>query len=182
MNPQGIDQYCKDIMQIIVWCITIIGGILAAVKIIYELTNTRKVRGAELALKIFEKADENPGIKNAYTMLDWDGSTYEIEKGRKEVICFEDLADCLRVTKLKFNKKEKFVRDSFDELFELFEQLELYLKKKLILFEDVYVRTRYYVDKIIKRETHFSPFLDYYNYTYAKAFINRFREKSKKVG
>ena len=69
-----------------------------------------------------------------------------------------------------------FIRDAFDNLFDGFERLEHFIRIKLIRFEDVEPRLRYYVGKLGADDERpvAEVFLTAYGFALALRFLERF--------
>lgn len=48
MELPAVNATTKDIIQIVVWVVAIVGGLIAAFKAVHEMRQTRQVRAQEL--------------------------------------------------------------------------------------------------------------------------------------
>ena len=175
----------KDKIDIGFKIVGIIGGLIAAFKVIYELKESRKQKAKDLRWKQTNSARElinqmlSPGLAaNATIMFDWTGREFEITANQKEAISFEDVRSSLRITDLEFTDKEVYIRDCVDAfLFEV-EFMEQSINNQLIEFSDIKFPMGYFL-KVLKKNQIFNPlkvFINEYQYTNSKAFFQRFGE------
>jgi hypothetical protein len=156
------------------------GGLIAAFKAVSEMKLNRIQRATEHRWKQTGEAKEFlDSIKNssksssALRMLDWSGRTYDISSDEKASVTFVEVDHGLRVENLHFSKKEGFIRDCFDDLYEKFELLEHFIRHNFIEFADVEGPLEYYSKKIARNENHIR-FMQKYKYDLALDFVNRF--------
>jgi len=177
----------KDLGQLLVWCVAVIGGLYGIWNGINEsrahrLQQAQQLRWqqAELGREIVEKLSDNPKARSAMRILDWaDGREFEVKPGKLELINADDMVAGLRTVNLRFDDKETFVRDSFDELFDGFQLVEHYLRIQLIQFEDVREPLGYYVHRLDEHRDAVSRYLRAYDYGLVQAFIERFDSDGK---
>jgi hypothetical protein len=110
---------------------------------------------------------------SALYMLDWSGRTYDLSNEEKTVVTFDDVEHGMRVVNLQFSKKERFIRDCFDDLYEKFELIEHFILHDFIEFTDIAGPLEYYINRIASYE-HFLKFMQKYDYAQALAFVSRF--------
>lgn len=174
----------QEIESIIKTCsllVGTIGGLIIAFKAVIEMKNTSKQRKIEHRWKQTEQAriflDEiknNYKVYSALQMLDWSERNYTLENAVEMNITSEDIKIGLRTKKLQFSEKEAFIRDCFDSLYDNFEMIEHFIKKDLIVFEDIAIPIKYYVEKINKKQFH-SSYMKEYGYLLTLDFIDRFK-------
>jgi hypothetical protein len=147
----------KDVIQIVVSAVAIIGGLVAAFKAIAELKRGNiqrredmRWKQAEMAKKIIDEIYNDRLARAAMKMLDWSGLTYERPDGSRSGPIDDTVRRIgLRISNTAFSEKDDgpFIRDAYDALFDAFERLEHFIRIRLIQFEDVQPVFRYYVEK-----------------------------------
>ena len=105
---------------------------------------------AREAKELLDNLQSNLGAQNAMRMLDWNGGSYELPDGTQERITYKDVLSALRIENLQFSPKEAFIRDSFDQFFDLLERTEHFLNITLISKSDVLPPIGYYIDIMSK--------------------------------
>ncbi len=177
----SIDEI-ENIVKIASACVATIGGLLAAFKAIFEMRENRKQRELEYHWKQAAQAQSMLSIiktgyetSSALQMLDWGGREYQISEDKKDTISDDELDRAMRVKDLSFTRKEAFIRDCFDRLFESLEDIEHFIRRDLVQFSDVSKPLQYYIEKIKKRDSTLT-FIEFYDYHLAMEFINRFNE------
>lgn len=157
-----------------------VGGVIAAFTAISEMRLNRNQRVIEHRWKQTGEAKEFlAAIKNNYKsssalqMLDWSGRSYDISDDEKASIKFEDVEYGMRIKDLQFSKKESFIRDCFDDLYDKFELIEHFILHGFIEFTDIEKPLQYYAKKIAANENHVG-FMKKYNYDLALSFVKRF--------
>lgn len=163
--------------------VAIIGGVIAAFKVIYELKETRKLQSRELRWKQSNSARELlkdlNNSKFAYyatIMIDYSGRNFNIDDNQSFDVNFEDIRRSLRTNLLQFSEKELFIRDCFDNFLFHIEIIEQAIKNQLIEFKDIKFPTEYYNKLLLKnnlREELFQ-FMNEYTYSNAIDFFKRF--------
>jgi len=115
----------------------------------------------------------------AMKMLDWTGLTYDRGDGGKTGhIDHNDRRAALRTINAVFAPGDDgpFIRDAYDAFFDGFERLEHFVRINLIIFEDVEMAFRYYVEKMAAAEDRrvFNSYLETYGFKLAQDFLKRF--------
>jgi hypothetical protein len=164
----------------------IVGGLLAAANIIFELykgriQNERDLRWSqaktahELILQL--QRDELAG--NAMIMFDWDGREYEIALNKRETISWDDLKIAIRTHSGEgYSGKEVFIRDCVDGFLFHVEFMEQSIDNGLIEFRDIKFPMEYY-HRVLKDTGLLDPLKEYirvYKYQNAEDFFNRFED------
>lgn len=167
--------------------VAIIGGFLAAFKVIYEISEGRKQKVLELRWKkanvakqmISELMSSEPAL-NATTMFDWTGREFEIAEDEFEAITFEDVRGALRTQDLSFSDKEVFIRDCVDGFLFQIEFLEQAIQNGLIDFEDVKFPTKYYYSVLKEHKIYdfLMLFAKQYEYSNSVNFFQRYESKN----
>ncbi len=170
----------KDLFQIFAWIVAIVGGLIAAFKAIAESRRNLRWKQAEMAKTCLDEIWGNPLALAALRMLDWTGLSFPLpdEEGRTKPISHEQRRASLRVVNTQFPPGDPgpFIRDAYDCLFDGFERLEHFVRIKLIRFEDVEPRLRYYVGKLASADERpvAETFLSTYGFNLARCFLERF--------
>lgn len=170
----------EPILKIVSLAVGVVGGLIAGFKAVSEMKLNRMQREREHRWKQTGEAKAFlAAIKNDYKsssalyMLDWSGRHYNISNDEKAAVLFEDVDNGLRVEDLQFSKKEGFIRDCFDDLYEKFGLIEHFIRHGFIEFADVEAPLAYYIKKIVNNEHHIR-FINEYGYHLALGFITRF--------
>jgi hypothetical protein len=163
--------------------VAIVGGLIAAFKVIIEMRENRKQRVRELRWKQSNSAREllkemfsSKFASDASTMFEWTGREFNILDEVKEPITFDDVREALRTYDTFFNDKEIYIRDCVDSFLYYIEIIEQAIKNELIQFADVKFPMDYYV-KTLKKNNLIDPlnsFIEQYDYDNAKSFFKRF--------
>jgi hypothetical protein len=176
-----MDSDLKDWSQIGAWAIASIGGVIAAGKAVWEIRRSRidreaefRWKRAELGKSVLDEIWKQPLARSALRMLDWTGLTYPRGDQQTGVIDHALMFRSLRPTSGPFSPDEQFVRDCFDELFDGFERLEHFVQIRLILFEDIDSRLRYYISLLARNKQVYQKFLKKYGFILACALLERF--------
>jgi len=186
-----MESYYKDLIQIGVSIVAIIGGLVAVSQALTEMRRSNDQRRedmrwkqAEMAKKCLDEMFSNGLARAAMKMLDWSGLTYTMP-GRSQTAPIEHATrrEALRTSATVFTTDDPapFIRDAYDELFDNFERLEHFVVINLILFEDIKQPLAYYVAKLAKPEERavIELFLQAYKFHSAQKFLNRFPEWSE---
>jgi len=170
-------------VDIIFKLVGIVGGLITAFKIMYELQENRKQKEKDLRWKQAKAAQElitqflnNKLAYNATLMFDWADRVFEISPENTDTIDFEDIKASLRTTNLQFTEKEVFIRDCVDAFLFQVEYIEQSIENGLIEFRDVKFPMEYFI-KVINQHNILKPlksFIKQYNYNNSDKFIERF--------
>ena len=176
----------KDWVQLLVWIVGIAGGLVGFYKFAYEIRENRKQRLAELQWKRANAAKElvddihkDERAVHAVHMLDWctekEGLEYEIAPGHKNTITYDQVLEALGKNKGEpKDRKDAYIRDSFDWFFFRLDRIEHYVRRGLTEFEDVRPVFMIYAEEIAKHKSIYEDFLDFHKYRLAKSFLSRF--------
>jgi hypothetical protein len=112
-------------------------------------------------------------------MLDWLKAPYKNEEGEDLIVARSHIQNAMRPaspdgSSIIFTPTEKFIRTSFEALYDYLEQLENLLRLGLINFEDIETAFRYYMVRLHRPTIRHFEFLEYYDYPRAKSFLLRF--------
>jgi hypothetical protein len=102
---------------------------------------------------------------------------YADDDGTKHRVRREELQPALRTSGLSFTSEQKFIRASFEALYDQLEQIEQLIGLELVNFEDIETVFRYYVRRALEPDVRHFAFLDEYDYPRAKQFLQRFEAK-----
>src|ERR1051325_3526385 len=142
------------------WAVPVGVSLILAWKAVAEWKRSNEQRETDLRWRQAEMAksclDElSPYARHALKMLDWDGRNYELtDKTLTQPIFHHTRRDSLRTQNPSFPPGDDgpFIRDAYDDLFDAFERFELFIRIRLIRFEDVAGVLRYYVSKMAQTE------------------------------
>ena len=146
----------KDYFQILAWIATVVAAIAA----ILQWRKNLRWKQAEMAKTCLDEIWNDP---LAFAALK---------------ISHEQRRTSLRVANTQFPPGDPgpFIRDAYARLFDGFERLEHFLRIKLIRFDDVEPRVRYYVGKLSTAGERpvAETFLTVYDFKLALCFLERF--------
>jgi hypothetical protein len=166
----------KDSFQILAWIATVVTAIAA----IFQWRKNLRWKQAEMAKTCLDEIWDDKLAFAALRMLDWTGLSFPLpdDDGNTSQISHEQRRASLRVVDTQFPPPDPgpFIRDAYDRLFDGFERLEHFIRIKLIRFEDVEPRLRYYVGKLGTADERpvAEAFLDTYDFKLARCFLERF--------
>lgn len=175
-------------IQITAQIVAIIGGLIAAYKIITEIKQSRLERHRDLRWKQANSAHgflkdmlASQMVTDATIMLDWTGRTFNITPDQKATITFQDVQVGLRTDNLNFTEKEVYIRDCADAFLFHVELIEQAIRNDLIEFRDIKFPMTYYVNAMRKNNLYnaYLAFIKEYEYKNAEKFLNRFSAKLK---
>ncbi len=178
----------KDQIELIAQIIAIVGGLIAAYKIITEMQQSRIQRHQDLRWKQSNAAREflkevltSKTANDATIMMDWSGRSFEIAPNTFTAITFEDVQDALRIDNLTFTPKEVYIRDCADAFLFHVELIEQAIRNDLIEFRDIKFPLTYYVNALRKNNLYnaYAAFIKEYEYKNAEKFLTRFNAKLK---
>lgn len=175
-----------DIIKDVLTVVGIPGAFYAAWKAIVEMKNSNKEKAKETAEKARENRHKQAAAardalrelfssekaREAMQMLDWSGRSYR-DGASGHIITFSDLGPALRVIDLKFDQKDRFIRDCFEDLFDKLELIGHFIDIDFLHYSDVAVPLTYYAKKVAGDINSFAPFLDVYGYPKTKALLLR---------
>lgn len=177
VNYSEIVKNLKDWAEIV----ALPAAFLTAIKAIYEIRESRKLRAEELRWKRANAAKEllddihNHELeKEAVHMLDWCNgqAEYEISPGQKAIISYADVLAALeKNTAYSPNPKDAFIRDCFDWFFYRVDRIQHYINRGLIDFEDVRAVFKIYAKEISTNWKIYDAFLTFHDYDLARLFF-----------
>lgn len=183
--------------------VTILGGVVTAVgilvasfKALVEWRRATEQREEELKLRqrefrqkqatfareLTREVFSDQYARAALKMLDSISFEYADENGAKHRIRIEELQPALRTSDFTFTDEQKYVRASFEALYDYLEQIEQLISLEVINFEDIETVFRYYMVRTLRPDVRHLDFLDHYDYPRAKQFLQRFEGKAKIAG
>src|SRR6266536_2796093 len=166
----------KDYFQILAWIATVVAAIAA----ILQWRKSLRWKQAEMAKTCLDEIWNDQLAFAALKMLDWTGLSFRLpdDSGHTPQISHEQRRTSLRVANTQFPPGDPgpFIRDAYDRLFDGFERLEHFIRIKLIRFDDVEPRVRYYVGKLSTADERpvAETFLTVYDFKLALCFLERF--------
>jgi hypothetical protein len=178
----------KDKVEIITHGIAIIGGLIAAYKVLIELKQSRIQRHQDLRWKQANAAREllkemlaSKSATDATIMIDWTGREFQMKDERKTTITFEEIQNALRIDNLLFTSKEAYIRDCADAFLFHIELIEQAIRNELIEFKDIKFPMEYYISAMKKNDLYnaYYSFIKEYNYKNSERFFGRFNGKLK---
>lgn len=173
----------KDQVDIGLKIVGIIGGLLAAFKVLYELQESRRQKAKDLRWNQANSARElinqmlgNELAYNATIMFDWSGREFKISPKEVVTIEFQDVINALRTTDLQFTEKEVFIRDCVDAFLFQVEFIEQAISNGLIEFRDIRFPMEYFIKTINDHKIllPLKEFIQHYKYKNSNIFIGRF--------
>jgi hypothetical protein len=175
-DDRSLSTTMKDYFQILAWIATAVAAILA----ILQWHKNLRWKQAEMAKTCLDEIWNDPLAFAGLKMLDWTGLSFPLPDngGHTPPISHEQRRASLRVVHTQFPPGDPgpFIRDAYDRLFDGFERLEHFIRIKLIRFEDVEPRLRYYVGKLGTGDERPTAelFLTAYDFKLALRFLERF--------
>ena len=178
----------NQLIETIILLVAILGGLLAAYKIISEMKQARIQRHMDLRWKQANAAREmlremlaSQLVNDATIMLDWTGREFAITPNQKTTISFEEIQNGLRTDNLQFTSKEVYIRDCADAFLFHVELIEQAIRNELIEFKDIKFPMEYYIAAMRKNDLYnaYTQFIKEYNYKNADRFLSRFHAKLK---
>jgi hypothetical protein len=99
LDPEEKHLTVKDLAQLAVWTVAIVGGLYGMWNGINESkahraqqTTQLRWQQAELARQIIEKLSDNSKARSAMRMLDWAGGReFDVKTGKQEMITVDDM-------------------------------------------------------------------------------------------
>ena len=163
--------------------ISIVGGLTAASKWIYEYSNKLKWDKNKFLLEQIENFENKESTKIAETLLDWNGTEITIE-GKSFYVDDKLLLDALTTHDLKnkFSTEEFLIRGVFDEYFDNLTRLVILSKTKLISEDNLILFLEYWFEILSGQKENkdkkvleqIERYLDFYGYNTLLEFILNF--------
>lgn len=178
----------NQLIGTIILLVAILGGLLAAYKIITEMKQARIQRHMDLRWKQANAAREilkemlaSPRANDATMMLDCTEREFAIAPNQKATITFEEIQNALRTDNLQFTSKEVYIRDCADAFLFHVELIEQAIRNELIEFRDIKFPMEYYIAAMRKNNVYnaYNQFIKEYDYKNAERFLSRFHAKLK---
>jgi hypothetical protein len=167
-----------------------VGGLVALFglgRAFYDIAANRKQRADELrwrqaqaSRELLDDIHNHELAKQAVHMLDWVGSSaeYKISENQVANINFQEVCNALALHgNDPCGESQAYIRDCFDWFFYRIEQIEHYIRRGLIQFEDVQHVFRVYAREIAKHKEVFDGFLKFHEYDLARDFFARYSKK-----
>ena len=181
-------------VQVGSWTVAIIGGLIASFKAIDESRLNRKQRERELeesreareqrarelrwrqaqiGTELVDKIDNDAQAWAATQMIDWEEREFKIGDV-PVIITIDDVIRALRPYRDKCDKKDTFIRESFDALFYRYSSLERALSIDLVTFVDVSTPAEYYIGEMAKRRKTYGDYMKAFGFSTTLRFVDRF--------
>ena len=166
----------RDWLQLGVLVLGILGGLVAAVKALFDLRENLRWKRADTAKAFLSEIHEHDFASNAVMMLDWHDSQHEyaITPDEKQDISYQQVLTALGKDKKDCTDLERFIRDCFDWFFYFIDRIEHYLTLKLIKFEDVAAVFKPYAKVIELNKDTYVEFMKAHYYESALKFWRRY--------
>jgi hypothetical protein len=177
-----------ELITLIAQLVAIVGGLLAAYKLITEMKQSRiqqhldfRWKQANAAREMLKEMLVSPLVNDATIMLDWSGREFAITPTQKATITFEEVQNALRTDNLIFTSKEAYIRDCADAFLFHVELMEQAIRNELIEFKDIKFPVEYYIAALRKNDLYnaYTQFIKEYDYKNAERFFSRFHAKLK---
>jgi hypothetical protein len=174
----------RDWLQTSVVILGVVGGLIAAVKALFDLRENLRWKRANAAREFLTEIHEHPRASTAVMMLDWYESEhdYDIKPNQTVEISYEQVLTALKREQKECKGKERevdrFIRDCFDWFFYFVGRIERYIEIKLIRFDDVAPVFKPYAEIIngSKKEIYYQ-FMNRHHYESALKFWERYEKK-----
>ena len=140
-----------------------------------EFRHKQAVLGLELGRTVFK----DPKACNALRMLDWLAYDYTADDGQRFRIHRSQIQRAMRVENLKFSPEEKFIRHSFEVLYDHLEVFENLVKLEVVNFAELEAGLSYYLRNLQRPGVWHPEFLERYDYEGAAEFLARFHVRPK---
>jgi hypothetical protein len=182
MNPTA--QEFRDWIQLAAIVVACVGGVIAALKAVFEMRQSTEQRRDELRWKRAQAAKElitdihrDRHASNAVLMMDWSEGRheYEVEPGRVELLAYRDVLSALgKAQSDSVSSRDRYICDAFDWFFYYVDQIEHYIDTGLIEFIDVRTVFKTYATKIRRDIQVYEAFLREHEYELAPKFWRRY--------
>lgn len=170
----------RDSLQLLLLFIGVVGGLIAAVKALFDFRENLLWKRANAAKEFLNEIHQHPRASTAIMMMDWADSTheYQIKEGMTQTISYNDVLAALNKKQIQCtDEAERFIRDCFDWLFYFVGRIERYMEIKLIKFEDVESVFRPYARIITGKNAHiYNKFMRLHEYESALQFWERYKD------
>jgi len=169
-----------EIIGIALFIVCTLVAILVAFKILMEMKKGLQQRKIEHrwkqsrhALELLQTIKSDYKSNSALEMLVSSGKSFEIKKDTFQPVSIAEVEKALRIEDAKFNKKEVFIRECFNSLYDNLETVEHCISMEIIQFEDIRSPFEMYAEELNSEQYHYS-FREAYGYDLADSFICRF--------
>jgi hypothetical protein len=175
----------RDWLQLSVVILGVVGGLIAAIKALFDLRENLRWKRANAAREFLTEIHRHPRASTAVMMMDWcdSGHEYEIKPNQTEEISYDRVLESLKKEQKdcggKDKEVERFIRDCFDWFFYFVGRIERYIEINLIKFEDVAPVFSPYAKIINAKENKhtYSEFMKSHEYGLAAKFWKRYEKK-----
>lgn len=136
---------------------------------IQEKQNAHRQKQLAAAREMMKEVFTDPLARSAMRMMDWSGRTFTYE-GQPFTVHWRDLKPALVVYQkgMSFDKKQEFIRDSFESFFDHMLVLKHFIEQNYLNEADIAVPLKYYAGRVIDFPDTYGGFLEAYGYTEAR--------------
>ena len=176
----------KNWLQAVAWFAAALAAMVGLVKFWTELRASRQQRDrdlrwrqAEVGKKLNDEMQTDEHAWPAMQMLDNPGRMFTLPSGVRVAIGHEDVRRallCQPAGDAVDDEKFAYIRDCFDAFFYYLAILDHYIKRTLVLEEDVAYPTEYYVPLLAKMHGEALCYLQRYRLNRALSFLNRYSD------
>lgn len=161
----------QQVGALLAWLIAIVGGLIAAFRAVSEMKLTREQRAHDLAWQqakeafaMTDRIGSDGALRTATLMLDYDSRNFVMPSGQESVITRAKVMEGLRLTNLRFDEEEVFIRDTFDQFFSYLDRIEIAIEVGLVRKKDIIPLVDYYADLMNRNQSAFASFMSRYGY------------------
>jgi hypothetical protein len=175
----------RDTLQLALVFIGVVGGLIAAVKALYDFRESLLWKRANAAREFLTEIHQHARASAAVMMMDWYESEHEYklkpEDDKPVEISYDDVLAALKKEQKdcrgSASERDRFIRDCFDWFFYFVGRIERYMEIKLMKFEDVEPIFRPYA-RIINGEHApiYQRFMRLHEYESALQFWERYKD------
>jgi hypothetical protein len=181
IDGSNMNQMVKDLLQAAAWIATFGGVVVALVKFLAEIRDTRQQRERDLRWRqaqagkaLNDEMQTDAKAWAALQMLDSPSREYSPKEGKILTVATDDISAALDPAAHVPGETDEFIRDSFDTLFYFMAMFEHYISSGLIRPDDVAYPMEYYVPLLARHYRAVSAYLDKYDLWRARKFLERY--------
>ncbi|MFJ4347790.1 hypothetical protein [Pseudomonas sp. NPDC089401] len=182
-SPTTLKDWVTVISTLVTLALAIWGiwsGLRSARNAIQEKRKEHRQKQLAAARDMMKEIFTDPLARAAMQMMDWSGRTFT-HQGQTYVVHWGELKPALAVhgKGTVFSKKQEFIRDCFEALFDHLLVLEHFLQQDYLHEADIAVPLQYYAECIMAHSDTYNGFLQAYGYTEAYVLIQRIAVSKK---
>ena len=166
-------------------------ALLALAFSIYQYFSTTRVKRLEYLDSLAVSLREEPLLRAATIMLDWEVRTLEVEDKfyaysvlllPRALLAQNAPTPESDTASAGFDETEVFIRDAFDTLFAFFENVQYAVHLGILKQADIYeAPMHYYLGKLVEKDAWtdgaITRYLEQYGFPKAKKLVNQYRDK-----